>query len=198
MLDDIKKNAENKMQKTIEVFQSNLTKMRTGRAHPGLLDQVRVPYYGNDVPLSQVANITVSDSRTLSVTPWEKNLIPAIEKAILIADLGLNPATSGNAIRVPLPPLTEERRKEMIKIVRNEGEDSRVVIRNIRRDANNELKELLKKKQITEDEERRSQEEQDLGAIAVGPRTDRQDRRRHRRSHRTRLRKGLRSAAGEV
>lgn len=158
MLDVIKKNAENKMQKTIEVFQSNLTKMRTGRAHPSLLDQVRVPYYGNDVLLSQVANITVSDSRTLSVTPWEKNLIPAIEKAILIADLGLNPATSGEAIRVPLPTLTEERRKEMIKIVRNEGEESRIVIRNIRRDANNELKELLKKKEITEDEERRSQE----------------------------------------
>lgn len=158
MLDIIKKNTETRMQKAIEAFQSNLTKMRTGRAHPGLLDQVKVPYYGNEVPLSQVANVTVSDSRTLSVTPWEKNLIPVIEKAILIADLGLNPATSGNAIRVPLPSLTEERRKEMIRIVRNEGEESRIVIRNIRRDANNELKELLKKKEITEDDERKSQE----------------------------------------
>jgi len=158
MLEPIKKNAETKMQKAIEAFQSNLTKMRTGRAHPSLLDQIRVPYYGNEVPLSQVANITVSDSRTLSVAPWEKNLISAIEKAILIADLGLNPATSGNTIRVPLPALTEERRKEMIRIVRNEGEESRIAIRNIRRDANNELKELLKKKEITEDEERRTQE----------------------------------------
>ncbi len=158
MLEPIKKNAETKMQKAIEAFQSNLTKMRTGRAHPSLLDQIRVPYYGNEVPLSQVANITVSDSRTLSVAPWEKNLTSAIEKAILIADLGLNPATSGNTIRVPLPALTEERRKEMIRIVRNESEESRIAIRNIRRDANNELKELLKKKEITEDEERRTQE----------------------------------------
>lgn len=158
MLETIKKNTETKMQKSIEAFQSNLSKMRTGRAHPSLLDQVKVPYYGNDVPLSQVANITVSDSRTLSIAPWEKNLVPAIEKAILIAGLGLNPTTSGNAIRVPLPPLTEERRKEMIRIIRGEGEEARVVVRNIRRDANNELKELLKKKEITEDDERRSQD----------------------------------------
>lgn len=158
MLELVKKNAENKMRKAIEAFQANLGKMRTGRAHPGLLDQVRVSYYGNDVPLSQVANVTVNDPRTLSVVPWEQNLIPAIEKAILMADLGLNPATSGNTIRVPLPALTEERRKEMIKIVRNEGEEVRVSIRNIRRDANNELKDLLKKKEITEDEERRTQE----------------------------------------
>jgi ribosome recycling factor len=158
MLDTIKKNSETKMQKALESLKSNLTKMRTGRAHPNLLDQVRVPYYGNEAPLPQVANVTVSDSRTLSVTPWEKNLIPAIEKAILMADLGLNPTTSGNIIRVPLPPLTEERRKEMIRIVRNDGEESRVVIRNIRRDANNEFKELLKKKEITEDEERKAQE----------------------------------------
>lgn len=158
MLETVKKNAETKMQKSIETFQSNLTKMRTGRAHPSLLEQVKVPYYGNDVPLSQVANVTVSDSRTLSVAPWEKTLIPAIEKAILIAGLGLNPTTSGNAIRVPLPPLTEERRKEMIRIIRGEGEEARVVIRNIRRDANNELKDLLKKKEITEDDERRSQD----------------------------------------
>lgn len=158
MLETIKKNAEAKMKKSIEAFQLNLSKMRTGRAHSSLLDQIKVPYYGNDVPLSQVANITVSDSRTLSVTPWERNLVSAIEKAILIAGLGLNPTTSGNGIRVPLPPLTEERRKEMIRVVRGETEEARVVVRNIRRDANNELKELLKKKLITEDDERKSQE----------------------------------------
>lgn len=158
MLEIIKKNAEAKMQKSIENFQSNLVKMRTGRAHSSLFDQVKVSYYGSDVPLSQVANVTVSDSRTLSVTPWEKNIIPAIEKAILLADLGLNPATSGAVIRVPLPPLTEERRKDMIRIVKNEAEEARVSIRNIRRDANSELKECVKKKEISEDEERRSQD----------------------------------------
>lgn len=158
MLEIIRKNAEAKMQKSIENFQSNLVKMRTGRAHSSLLDQVKVSYYGSDVPLSQVANVTVSDSRTLSVTPWEKNIIPAIEKAILLADLGLNPATSGAVIRVPLPPLTEERRKDMIRIVKNEAEEARVSIRNIRRDANSELKECVKKKEISEDEERRAQE----------------------------------------
>lgn len=158
MLEPIKKNAEAKMQKSIQTFQANLTKMRTGRAHPALLDSVRVPYYGNDVPLSQVANVTTLDSRTLSVAPFEKPMTSTIEKAIVIADLGLNPSTSGNIIRIPLPSMTEERRKEMIKIVRNEGEEARIGIRNIRRDANNELKDLLKKKTITEDDERRTQE----------------------------------------
>ena len=158
MFEMIKKNAEAKMKKSIEAFQSNLVKMRTGRAHPSLLDQVKVSYYGSEVPLSQVANVTVGDSRTLLVTPWEKNIISAIEKAILLADLGLNPATSGETIRVPLPALTEARRKEMVRIVKNEAEEARVAIRNIRRDANGEMKELLKKKQITEDDERRSQE----------------------------------------
>jgi ribosome recycling factor len=158
MFEMIKKNAETKMKKSIDSFQSNLVKMRTGRAHPSLLDQVKVAYYGSEVPLSQVANVTVGDSRTLFVTPWEKNIVSAIEKAILLADLGLNPATSGETIRVPLPPLTEARRKEMIRIVKNDAEEARVAIRNIRRDTNNEIKELLKKKEITEDDERRTQE----------------------------------------
>lgn len=158
MLDTIKKQTTTKMQKSIEVFESNLMKIRTGRAHTSLLDQVKVPYYGNDVPLSQVANVTVTDSRTLGITPWEKHLIPAIEKAIAVAGLGLNPTTSGNLVRVPLPPLTEERRKEMIKIVRQEAEEARIGIRNIRRDANGELKTLLKNKTITEDDDRKYQE----------------------------------------
>lgn len=147
--------AEVRMQKCIESFKHEITKLRTGRAHPSLLDHVRVDYYGNETPLSQVANITVSDARTLMVTPWEKRLIPVIEKAILTSELGLNPATSGDVIRVPLPALTEERRKDLIKVLRNEAENARVNIRNIRRDANNALKELLKKKEIAEDEERR-------------------------------------------
>jgi ribosome recycling factor len=158
MLENIKKTAESRMQKSIEKLQADFAKQRTGRAHPSLLEKVKVPYYGNEAPLSQVASITVTDARTLSISPWEKNLIPAIEKAILVADLGLNPTTSGDVIRVPFPPLTEERRREMIKIVRNDGEDGKVAIRNIRRDANSELKDLLKKKEITEDEEKRAQE----------------------------------------
>lgn len=154
MLDEIKKNAKVRMQKSIEALKTELVKIRTGRPHPSLLDHVMVSYYGSDVPLSQVASITVSDARTLSISPWEKSLVQPIEKAIMQADLGLNPATSGQVIRVPLPPLTEERRKDLTKVVRNETENSRIAIRNIRRDANAEIKELLKNKKISEDEER--------------------------------------------
>jgi len=149
------KEAEVRMQKSIESFKHEMSKLRTGRAHPSLLDHVRVEYYGNETPLSQVSNVTVGDARTLVVTPWEKRMIPAIEKAILSADLGLNPATSGDIIRIPLPALTEQRRKDLIKVLKNEAENARVSVRNARRDANNALKELLKKKEIAEDEERR-------------------------------------------
>lgn len=154
----VMKDAEVRMQKCIEAFKNDLSKLRTGRAHPSLLDHVRVDYYGNETPLSQVANITVADARTLAITPWEKRMIPAIEKAIMTSDLGLNPATSGEIVRVPLPALTEERRKELIKVVRNEAEGARVSIRNVRRDANTALKELQKNKEIAEDEERRLSE----------------------------------------
>lgn len=158
MINDVKLDAEKRMKKTVESLQHELTKIRTGRANASLLDHVQVDYYGNLTPLSQVANVTSSDSRTLLVTPWEKSMVAAIEKAILNSDLGLNPATAGSAIRVPMPPLTEERRKEMIKIVRSEGEQGRVAIRNVRRDANNHLKELVKNKQISEDDEHRANE----------------------------------------
>lgn len=146
---------EARMQKGIEAFKHELAKMRTGRAHPSLLEQIRVDYYGNETPLSQVANINVADARTLVITPWEKKLIPVIEKAIMVSGLGLNPATSGEVIRVPLPALTEERRKDLIRIVRGEAENARVSIRNLRRDANTAIKESLKKKEITEDDEKR-------------------------------------------
>ncbi len=146
---------ETRMQKCIEVFKVEMSKIRTGRAHPSLLDQVRVDYYGNETPLSQVSNITVGDARTLMITPWEKRMTPVIEKAILAAGLGLNPATSGDVIRIPLPPLTEERRRDLTKVVRNEAETARVSIRNLRRDANAAIKELLKNKEIAEDEEHR-------------------------------------------
>ncbi len=155
MSTNIVKDAEPKMQKAVESFKVDISKIRTGRAHPSLLDQVRVDYYGTPTPLSQVANISVADSRTLAITPWEKKMIPLIEKAIMTSNLGLNPATSSEIIRVPLPALTEDRRKELSKVVRNEAESGRVVIRNIRRDANNALKEALKNKEIAEDEERR-------------------------------------------
>lgn len=155
----IRQDAEQRMKKSIESLQQNLMKLRTGRAHPSLLDHVMVPYYGSDVPLSQVANVNAADARTLAVQPWEKNMIPAIEKAIMTAGLGLNPVTTGDVVRVPLPPLNEERRKEFIKIVRSEGEEARVAIRNIRRDANNRYKELVKSKDISEDDERRAQDE---------------------------------------
>jgi len=149
------KDAEARMHKCIESFKAEIAKLRTGRANPSILEHVRVDYYGSEMPLNQVANITVTDARTLTISPWEKNMVQAIEKAILNSDLGLNPATSGTVIRVPLPALNEERRKELIKVVRNEAEAARVSVRNVRRDANAEFKEMLKAKQITEDDERR-------------------------------------------
>jgi len=156
MINDVKNDAEKRMKKTVESLQHEMTKIRTGRANASLLDHVQVDYYGNLTPLSQIANVTSSDSRTLLVTPWEKSMVAAIEKAILNSGLGLNPATAGTAIRVPMPALTEERRKEMIKVVRSEAEQGRVSIRNIRRDANNRLKELVKDKAISEDDEHRA------------------------------------------
>lgn len=151
----IMQDAENRMNKGIEVFKQAMSKVRTGRANPSLLEHIRVEYYGNQVPLSQVSNISVADARTLTISPWEKKLTPVIEKAIMASDLGLNPVTSGDLIRVPLPVITEERRKDLIKVVRNEAETARVSIRNVRRDANASIKELLKNKEIAEDEERR-------------------------------------------
>ena len=156
MINDIKQDAEKRMKKTVESLRHEMTKIRTGRANASLLDHVQVDYYGNLTPLTQVANISSSDSRTLLVTPFEKSMVSAIEKAILTADLGLNPATAGSAIRVPMPALTEERRKEMIRIVRGEAEQGRVSVRNVRRDANNQLKDLVKDKSIAEDDERRA------------------------------------------
>lgn len=158
MINEIKNDAESRMGKSIEALKHELSKLRTGRAHTSLLDHVTVDYYGSVMPLSQVATVTVSDARMLTVTPWEKNMVPVVEKAILTSDLGLNPATSGSVIRVPLPPLTEERRKDMTRVVRSEGEGARVAVRNIRRDANAHLKTLLKDKDITEDEERQAEE----------------------------------------
>lgn len=154
MINDIQKDAERRMQKSIETLKTELAKIRTGRPHPSLLDHVTVDYYGSQVPLSQVANINVEDARTLTVTPWEKPMVGAIEKAILKSDLGLNPATNGGVIRVPMPPLTEERRRDLTRVVKNEGEQAKVAVRNIRRDANSDFKSLLKDKQISEDEER--------------------------------------------
>ncbi len=159
MIADIKKNAEQKMKKTVEALKADLGKVRTGRAHTGLLDHVMVDYYGNPTPLPQVANVTLLDGRTIGVSPWEKKMAQAIEKAIRDCDLGLNPMTQGDMVRVPMPALTEERRKDLIKVVRHEGENARVAVRNIRRDANTQLKDLLKKKSVAEDEERRAQDE---------------------------------------
>ncbi len=156
MIDEILEDAKLRMGKSIESFKQALSKIRTGRAHPSLLDHIKVEYYGSDVPLSQVANITVEDSRTLVVNPWEKPMVQAVEKAIMKSDLGLNPNTAGTVIRIPMPQLTEERRRDMVKIVRNEAEGARVAIRNIRRDANSDFKELLKEKEISEDDERRA------------------------------------------
>ncbi|EFP64867.1 MAG: ribosome recycling factor [Ralstonia sp.] len=152
---DVKKNAEQKMQKSIEALKTDLAKIRTGRAHTGLLDHVQVDYYGSMVPISQVANVTLVDARTIGVQPWEKKMVQAVEKAIREADLGLNPATMGDIIRVPTPALTEERRKELTKVVKGEGEDAKVAVRNLRRDANEQLKKLVKDKAISEDDERR-------------------------------------------
>jgi ribosome recycling factor len=147
------------MQKSVEALRHELAKIRTGRAHPSLLEHVKVDYYGSEVPISQVANVTAEDARTLTVTPWEKNMVAVVDKAIRSSDLGLNPATSGMVIRVPMPPLTEQRRKDLIKVVRHEGENGKVAIRNIRRDANAEVKAALKDKQISEDQERRIEEQ---------------------------------------
>ena len=156
---DIKKTAEHKMQKSIESLKADLTKVRTGRAHIGLLDHVQVDYYGSMVPVNTVANITLVDPRTLGVQPWEKNMVAKVEKAIRDSDLGLNPATQGELIRVPMPALTEERRRDLTKVVKHECENARVAIRNLRRDGNAALKDLVKKKECSEDEERRAQDE---------------------------------------
>jgi ribosome recycling factor len=156
---EIKKTAESKMSKSIEALKHDLHKIRTGRAHPGILDQVHVDYYGSSVPISQVANVTLLDARTISVQPWEKGMGPKIEKAIRESDLGLNPAAQGDLLRVPMPALTEERRKELTKVVRHAGEETKVAVRNLRRDANEHLKKMLKDKTATEDDERRAQDE---------------------------------------
>ncbi len=159
MLDEIKKDAGQRMAKSVASLQQEMTKIRTGRAHTSLLDHITVEYYGSQVPLKQVSNVGVEDSRTLTVTPWEKDMVQAIEKAIMGSDLGLNPASAGTVIRVPLPALTEERRKDMIRIVRHEAENGRIAIRNIRRDALHDIKDLLKEKMIGEDDERRAEGE---------------------------------------
>lgn len=159
MLAELKKTTEQKMQKSLEALKTDLGKVRTGRAHTGLLDHVMVDYYGNPTPVNQVANVTLVDGRTIGVQPYEKNMVGPVEKAIRDSDLGLNPATAGELIRVPMPMLTEERRRDLIKVVKGEGENAKVAVRNIRRDANNHLKDALKKKEIAEDEERRTQDE---------------------------------------
>lgn len=158
MIDDVIKDARSRMSKSIDALKGELAKIRTGRAHVSVLDHIHVEYYGSDVPLSQVAKLTTEDARTLTVTPWEKDMVGKIEKAIMTSDLGLNPASAGTVIRVPMPPLTEERRRELGKVVRNEGENTKIAVRNIRRDANNDLKAFLKEKEISEDEERRGQD----------------------------------------
>jgi ribosome recycling factor len=157
MINDVKKSAEQKMGKSVESLKADLGKVRTGRAHTGLLDHIHVDYYGSMMPLAQVANVTLADSRTIGVQPWEKKMIPVVEKAIRDSDLGLNPATSGDLIRIPMPALTEERRKELTKVVHKEAESARIAVRNIRRDANEHLKKLLKDKQCSEDDERHAQ-----------------------------------------
>ena len=159
MIADIKKSADDKMKKSVEALRADFGKVRTGRAHTGILDHVKVDYYGTPTLVSQVANISVVDAHTLGVQPWDKNMVGKVEKAIRDADLGLNPATIGELIRVPMPPLTEERRKELVKLVRGEAENGKVAVRNIRRDAIAHLKELLKKHEISEDDERRAQDE---------------------------------------
>jgi ribosome recycling factor len=156
---DIRKSTEQRMQKSIEAFKNDLAKVRTGRAHPGILDHVQVDYYGTGMPINQVANVSLIDARTIGVTPWEKKMIPVVEKAIRESDLGLNPSTMGDQIRVPMPALTEQRRRELVKVVKGEGEDARVAVRNLRREANEQLKKLLKDKAVSEDEERRAQDD---------------------------------------
>ena len=156
---DVKKSADQKMHKTLDTLKADLGKIRTGRAHTGILDHVQVDYYGNPTPLNQVANVSLIDARTIGVTPWEKKMVTVIDKAIREADLGLNPATMGDTVRVPMPALTEERRRDLTKVVKGEAENARVAVRNIRRDANTALKELLKQKAVSEDDERRAQED---------------------------------------
>lgn len=158
MIDEILKDAESRMSKSVESLRAELTKIRTGRAHPSLLDQIIVDYYGADTPINQVANVTVEDSRTLAVAPWEKQMVAVVEKAIINSGLGLNPSTAGNLIRIPMPPLTEERRRELVKVVKGEGENTKIAIRNIRRDANGSFKDLLKEKEISEDESRQAED----------------------------------------
>ena len=159
MIVDIKKTTEQKMIKSLETLKADFGKVRTGRAHSGILDHVSVEYYGNPTLLTQVANVTLIDARTIGVQPWEKNMIPVVEKAIRDADLGLNPSTNGDVIRVPMPMLTEERRRDLIKVVRGEAENAKVAVRNVRRDANEQLKKLLKDKEVSEDDERRAQDD---------------------------------------
>ena len=159
MIADIKKSAEQKMRKTVDTLKTDLAKIRTGRAHTGILDHIRVDYYGTPTPIPQVSSVALIDARTISVSPWDKKMAPAIEKAIRDSDLGLNPASMGETVRVPMPALTEERRKDLIKVVRHECENARVAVRNVRRDAIHHLKELLKQKKASEDEERRAQDE---------------------------------------
>ncbi|MEA3120898.1 MAG: ribosome recycling factor [Paraburkholderia sp.] len=156
---EVKKSAEQKMLRSIEAFKNDLAKIRTGRAHTGLLDHIQVDYYGSNVPISQVANLTLIDARTIGVQPWEKKMVAVVEKAIRDAGLGLNPATQGDQIRVPMPALTEERRRELTKVVKSEGETAKVAVRNLRRDANEQLKKLVKDKDISEDDERRTSDE---------------------------------------
>lgn len=158
MLDSIIADSKSRMQKSVDALKNELNKLRSGRAHPNLLEHIMVDYYGTPTPLTQVANVTVEDPRTLGVKPWEKKMVPVIEKAIMTSELGINPATSGDLIRIPLPPPTEARRKEMVKLVRSEGENAKVGVRNIRRDANTAVKDLLKAKDITEDEERKGED----------------------------------------
>jgi ribosome recycling factor len=158
MIDEIINDAEVRMGKSIESLHTEFAKIRTGRAHPSLLDQIQVDYYGSNTPINQVANVSVEDSRTLVVTPWEKDMVAKVEKAIMASGLGLNPATAGTVIRIPMPPLTEERRKDLVKVVKQEAEQARIAIRNIRRDANSDFKDLLKEKEISEDDERKAEE----------------------------------------
>ncbi|QFY89070.1 ribosome recycling factor [Magnetovirga frankeli] len=158
MIDDIKKDVTERMAKSVEALKVELTKVRTGRAHPSLLDHIKVSYYGTPTPLNQVANVSVEDARTLSIQPWEQSMVKAVEKAIMESDLGLNPNSAGVVIRVPMPPLTEERRRDLVKVVRAEAEQARVAVRNIRRDGNNELKTAVKEKLISEDDEHRGQD----------------------------------------
>jgi len=158
MITAIKEDAKTRMEKTVSTLQETLSKVRTGRAHPSLIDHLKIDYYGSEVPLSQVASITIADARTLTVSPWEKTMVPVIEKAIISSDLGLNPAVSGTVMHIPLPALTEERRRDLVKVVKSEAENARVAVRNIRRDANHHLKELVKAKEISEDDERRAGE----------------------------------------